>query len=95
MQLGPAQDNDRVIMEVVSQCVDSVKDLRAVNRVSMHHGVIHVSDITSADGRKLNEEFLASAEFNGRRNDYLWPVKHHVTLANYSAAHNGIHLLYR
>ena len=25
----------------------------------MHHGVVHVSDITSADGRKLNEEFLA------------------------------------
>ena len=53
-QLTPAREGDRAITEVVSQCVDSVTDLRAVNRVCMHHRVIHVSNITSADGRKLN-----------------------------------------
>ena len=84
-QLSPAREGDRAIMEAVSQCVDSTSTLRAVNRVRMHHGIIHLSDITSADGRKINEEFLASAEFDGRRNDYLWPVLHRVVPADYSA----------
>ena len=72
-------------MDTVSQCVDSTSILRAVNRVRMHHDVVHLSDITSADGRKLNEEFLASAEFDGRWNDYFWPVFHRVTPSDYSA----------
>ena len=83
-QLSPAREGDRAIMDAVSQCVDSASTLRAVNRVRMHHGVVHISDITSADGRKLNDEFLASSEFDGRRNDYLWPVLHHVTPSDYS-----------
>ena len=51
-QLSPAREGDRAIMDAVSQCVDSASTLRAVNRVRMHHGVVHISDITLADGRK-------------------------------------------
>ena len=36
-----------------------------------------LSDISTSDGSRINEEFLCDREqFDGRRNDYLWPVKH-------------------
>jgi hypothetical protein len=51
----------------------------------MLHRVVHVSDISTADGRSLDHAFLAGIEFPGQRNDYVWPVKHHVTQSDYTS----------
>jgi hypothetical protein len=37
----------------------------------MLHGVVNISDITAADGRKLDQVFLVSEAFEGNRNDYV------------------------
>ena len=51
--------------------------LKAINRVWMFHGVVCLSDITTSDSSRINEEFLCNRDqFDGRRNDFLWPVKH-------------------
>ena len=50
----------------------------------MLHGVVNVSDITAADGGKLDNVFLVSDAFEGTRYDYIWPCKHHVLLSDYT-----------
>ena len=47
------------------------------NAVILNTSVPEFSDITTADGSRMNEEFLCDRDqFDGRRNDFLWPVKH-------------------
>lgn len=70
-------------MHQVSAYNNNASDLLAINRVRQFHGVVHLSDITSADGGFLNSEFLCPAQFDGQRNNYLWPTKHHVHRSDY------------
>ena len=82
--LHPERQGDRSIMECVSAYNTNTSDLRAINRVRQLHGVVHLSDIASADGGFLNSECFCPSQFDGRRNDYLWPIRHHVTRADYT-----------
>ena len=76
-QLKPKRDGDKAIMAMAALYSDSGSVLRAISRVCMFHGVVCLSDISTSDGSRINEEFLCDREqFDGRRNDYLWPVKH-------------------
>ena len=92
--LQPARTRDRSIMECVSSLISNTSELRAINRVRQFHGVVHLSDIASADGYFLNPEFLCSAEFDGRRNDYLWPTKHHILPSDYTSWRRALEQLF-
>jgi hypothetical protein len=93
-KINPSRVQDRSIMEYVSSFISNTSELRAINRVRQFHGIVHISDITSADGYFLNPEFLCSAEFDGRRNDYLWPTKHHVTSSDYTSWRRALEQLF-
>ena len=77
-QLQPERENDRSLMELANHVFSKASDLKAINKVRMLHEVIHLSDITTANGRSLDPAFLISDPFPEKRNDYLWPAKHHV-----------------
>ena len=83
-KLLPKRTNDKPIMALVANHFDSSSALSAINRVRMFHGVVSLADITTADGRFLNDEFLCPSEFDGRRNDFLWPIDHHVSGADFT-----------
>ena len=83
-ELKPRREGDQSIMAAAYHYFNSAAELRAINRVRMLHGVVNVSDITAADGRKLDHVFLVSNAFEGKRNDYSWPSKHHVVSSDYT-----------
>jgi hypothetical protein len=60
----------------------------------MLHGVVNISDITAADGRKLDQVFLVSEAFEGTRNDYVWPSKHHVSPTDYTSWRQAMEFLF-
>ena len=67
--MKPRREGDRSIMAEVYNYFNSAAELRAINRVRMLHGVINISDITAADGRKLDHVFLVNDAFEGTRNE--------------------------
>jgi len=71
-------------MDVAADFLTSKGDLKSFNRVRMMHGVVSLSDITTANGRSIDRIFLASSAFEGSRNDFYWPVKHHVSPSDYT-----------
>ena len=83
-QLCPKRIHDRALMDIAADFLSSKGDLKAFNRVRMMHGVVSLSDITTANGRSVDRIFLASSAFEGSRNDYYWPVKHHVSPSDYT-----------
>ena len=91
---SPKREGDKSIMEVGCHHFSRTADLKAINRVRQFHGVIHLSDLASADGRYLNPEFLSRGQFDGRRNDYLWPTRHHVTPADYTVWRKAMDFLF-
>jgi hypothetical protein len=92
-ELKPRRGGDRSIMAEVYRYFNSAADLRAINRVRMRHGVVNISDITAADGRKLDHVFLVSEAFEGTRNDYVWPCKHHVSSTDYTSWRRAMEFL--
>ena len=93
-KLLPKRAHDQPIMALVAQHFDSPSALAAINRVRMLHGVVSLADITTADGRSLDDEFLCSTEFDGRRNDFLWPVENHVSASDYTRWRQAMEFLF-
>ncbi|GFH51334.1 hypothetical protein CTEN210_07810 [Chaetoceros tenuissimus] len=79
--LKPKRIGDRSIMEVASKMPGI--NVKAINRVRMFHEVISISDITTADGKSIDEVFLKMSKFQGTRNSFLWPKKHRVLPADF------------
>jgi len=69
-QLHPKRINDRALMEMASEFLQSTSELRAFNRVRMLHNVVSLADITSANGKKIDRIFTSSSEFEGSRNNF-------------------------
>ena len=84
-QLLPQRTNDKSIMELALKFTSKPKELKAINRVQMLHEVIHLSDITTANGLQIDPAFLISDPFLEQRNQYTWPKKHHVTTKDYTS----------
>ena len=83
-QLEPKREHDRSLMDLAHQFSQSTTILRAINRVRMLHEVIHLSDITTANGKTLDTAFLRSDPFPEKKNEYSWPAQHHVTSTDYT-----------
>ena len=78
------RENDKSIMARAGELYDKVTELKAINRVRTLHQVINISDISSADGRRLNQIYLKKRACSAIRNTHIWPMKHHVISDNYT-----------
>ena len=81
--LGPQRIHDKSLMSLGLQYTSKPSVLRSINRVRMKFKVIHLSDITTADGRKLEKRFLNKHPYDSFRNSYNWPTKHRVSVLDY------------
>ena len=45
----------------------------------MFHEIVSISDMTTADGKRMEEQFLKISQFKGTRDQFFWPHKHRVT----------------
>ena len=71
-------------MDLATQHYTDTSQLRSIHKIRMALGVVHVSDLCSADGRKLDHRFLSRKMRRVVRNTDSWPVKHNVTNLNYT-----------
>ena len=78
-ELQPNRDGDIPLMTLAQQLYSTTSELRSIQRVRMKLGVIHLSDVTSADGKKMNPDFYSIPPSKIHRNNYDWPIKHHIT----------------
>lgn len=80
-ELKPKREGDRSIMEVASK-MQSI-NLKAISRVRIFHEIVSISDMTTADGKRIEDDFLTTSKFKGIRNQFLWPHKHRVTTEDF------------
>jgi hypothetical protein len=74
--------------------LNSAAELRTDNRERMLHGVVNISYITAADGRKLDQVFLVSDAFENKTNDHIWPNQHHVVSSDYTLWRKAMEFLF-
>ena len=75
--ISPQRDGDSALMDLALTKYNDCATLRAIQRVRMAFGVIHLSDICSVNGSTLNMHFLKSQPTRIIKNTYDWPSKHH------------------
>ena len=75
---------DRAIMDIAREHFTAASDLKSINRVRMKYGVIHISDITTANGISLYQNYLTDKLYESSRNTHGWPKKHNVVAADYT-----------
>ena len=78
-ELQTQREGDISIMQLAQDHFQRKSELRSIQRARMKMGVIHLSDITTADGKKLDPRFYATSLPNVRRNTYDWPIKHFIS----------------
>ena len=93
-ELKPQRYGDEAIMHVASQFFGEGKEIRAIQRVRTSFAVVHISDVCSADGRKMDNFFLATKQVKKIRNTHNWPLKHHITKADYTVWRKFLHLIF-
>ena len=81
--LGPQRQGDKCIITLSESFYGKLTEMRSINRVRMMFKVIDLSDITMANGRGLNVNFVTDKNYTALRNTYNWPNKHHVTSADF------------
>ena len=77
-EFKPQREGDVAIMSLANQNYSNPGDLKRIQRIRMKLGIIHLSDISTADGRRLDPTFLLTSLPNIRRNTYEWPIKHYT-----------------
>ena len=75
---------NRSIMDIASECFKAASDLKSIDRVRMKYKVVHVSDITTANGLSLNQDFLKDKLHKTIKNNHDWPKKHNVVATDYT-----------
>ena len=76
--MNPKQEGDMAIMDLVTQYYTNTSQLRKIQKVRTELGVVHVIDLCSTDGRKLDNRFLSNKIKSVVRNNDSWPVKNNV-----------------
>ena len=92
--LQPQRHQDIPIMSLACTYFTKVSDLKAIQRVRMSLGLIHLSDITSADGYRLDPYFFKKKQKKVVRNFYQWPNKHHICYPDYIVWRKLLRLIY-
>ena len=62
------------------------KTMRTVitDRVRTQFNMVHLSDITTVNGKMLDKIFPMRREMSVLRNQYKWPEKYHVVTIDYT-----------
>ena len=92
--LSAQREGDTSIMSLALKLFPTKKDRRSIQNVRMKLNVIHVSDITTADGSKLEPKFYSTTFPSINRNDYDWPLKHHITSQDISTWRKFLKLVF-
>ena len=66
--LGKYKEKDALIMAQAGELYGTVNDLKAINRVCTRHEDVNISNISSADGRRLNIIYLKEGACSTIRN---------------------------
>ena len=69
---------DASLMALAMRMFPKKNDRRAIQNIRMKLGVVHTSDITTADGEKMEQQFYSTSLPNINRNNYDWPTKHFI-----------------
>ncbi|GFH50742.1 hypothetical protein CTEN210_07218 [Chaetoceros tenuissimus] len=93
-ELKGKRQGDKAIMDVVSTLPLTKGEMRKINEVRMSHGVITISDITTADGRRIDPVFLHRSVFEGDRNNFNWPDKHDIRSKDYKVWIKAMHMIF-
>ena len=93
-ELLPQRTSDHSIMALALQLYTCSSTLKSINRVRMIHNIVHLSDTAGANGRNLDTAFLQSSIFQGNRNNHKWPLKHHVTVQDYTRWRGFVKTIY-
>ena len=83
--LTPARDNDKSIMALALDLFTTSSDLKSIDRVRCFLRVIHLSDISSANGRNLDKRFLSPKTLTVNKNSYLWPLNRKTFASDFTA----------
>ena len=75
-KLLPPRSRDRWIMQAFIDAGYSLADLLILNLVRQHQQVLFVSDVFSADGRKLDEKYLLRRPRDETWSTLIFPVQH-------------------
>ena len=81
-ELTKTRERDKSLMDLAYQLYpQSKKRLGAIQRIRMKAGVVSLSDISTADGSRLDPTFYFYATNVNyiRRNVLDWPMRHHLT----------------
>ena len=82
-ELSKKRSNDKSLMSIALSLYLNTKNsqLCAIQRVRMQVGVVSLSDISIADGSRIDPIFYfqRSTAKHIRRNNLDWPLIHHVT----------------
>ena len=77
-ELSSQRYGDISIMKLAHDRFTDAASLRSIQRVRMACGIVHLSDLCTADGRALDEIYLKSALPPPSKNLYDWPQKHRI-----------------
>ena len=84
-EIEPQQAGDKPTMSIVRQFFKEAKDIRSIQKVSLKLWLIHISDFSSAYGRRLEETFLQTKLAKRSINIYEWTSKYHAVDTEYTA----------
>lgn len=79
----PQRVADKTIMEMALAYTHHIPTLQSINRVRMFLKVVWISDISTADGRYMDNRCVREGFQFPPRNKYTWPFKHHTTVVDW------------
>ena len=65
-------------MELAVEFHIKAATLKVINRVRMAFGVVHLSDITILNGKRLEQSVINNKNYRPYRNRHSWLSNHHV-----------------
>ena len=93
-EIYPKREGDKAIMDLATKYYTDTSKLRSIQKVRMELGVVHVSDLCSADGRRLDNRFFSSKLKSVVCNTDSWPVKHRVNKKYYTHWRNLLNKIF-
>ena len=76
--LTAQREGDVAIMKLAQQIFKKKAERRSIQHIRMKLGVVHLSDISIADGNKMEPNFYSTSLPSIKRNVYDYPIKYYV-----------------
>ena len=86
--LQQKRKNDKSIMSLASTYYTKVADLRAINRIRLSFQVHSLSEICSANGKYIMDEYFLNMRCDRICNPYDWPAKYRTSIKDYRVWRN-------